>query len=61
MPYLQIGEMAWAHAISPDQTICTVTWHGLAEELALAFAMGMHVWLGAGAGGAEGEDQGFRV
>jgi hypothetical protein len=53
--------MAWAHAISPDLTICTVTCHGLAEELALAFAKGMHARLGAGAGGAEGEDQGFRV
>jgi RCC1 and BTB domain-containing protein len=30
-------------------------WHGLAEELALAFAMGTHARLGAGAGGAEGE------
>ena len=25
-------------------------WHELAEELALAFAMGTHAWLGAGAG-----------
>jgi hypothetical protein len=33
-------------------------WHGLAEELALAFAMGTHARLGAGAGGAGGRGRG---
>jgi hypothetical protein len=33
-------------------------WHGLTEELALAFAMGTHSRLGAGARGGEGEEKG---
>ena len=32
-------------------------WHGLAEEHILAFAMGTHARLGAGAGGSAGEDK----
>ena len=38
-------------AVSDSTTLYFVRWHGLAEDRALAFAMGTHARLGAGVGG----------